>query len=99
MNLQTIFDKLTSNEVILASQIKPYFKSLCTLLEDYYNTSEIFYETDSYGMTVIIHEDIHEACFNQYNEGLNESEQYSDEGFEDFEANFFCYVGVFNKLF
>ena len=96
MNLQTIFDKLTSNEIVLASEVKPYFKSLCTLLEDYYSTSEIFYKTDSYGLTVTIHEDIQEACFNEYNEVLNESEQYSDE---DFESNFFCYVGVFNELF
>ena len=98
MNLQTIFDKLTSNDIICYSKIEPYKKSLETLLKNYYDNrlDEVFYHSDSYGVTIEILNDPNEDCLYSYN---LLTEVYNEEEYQEFKENYFCYVSTLDRLF
>lgn len=97
-NLQYFFDQLTQGETVSVEEISPYLYSLKTLLEDYYSTTELFYKADSYGISLTILEDPCQDCYLAYLDSLSEGEEYNEEDYQDFEANFFCYVGNFFEL-
>lgn len=98
--LEKTFNELTNNETVCTSKIAPYKKSLEILLNDYYNgLGEILYKTDSYGVCITILEDPMQDCYLEYLNSIGGcSSKYSEEEFEEYQENFFCYVGTMENF-
>lgn len=106
-NLHTIYNELTSNQVVTVEDFNHYPKSLTKLLLDYYGVkggNEIFIiMTSSYGTSFYIpNTDVFEQCANEFNEYYKdyefESEAEEEELFEEWESNFHTLVVTINNL-